>query len=194
VTTSNGERVLPFLSLSASRPAALLIALSLIAAFALPASAQTQEAPASGGQAPQAAADLQVFKDWFLRCGNTPQGDERCVLFQDLVDQNSQQPLMQIAVGLWGPEKLRGVIITVPLGVTLPPGLEIAIDEQAITRAPFFQCAQNGCQSRLPLNEELLAKMKAGQGGTVAFADGNGRVVPIPFSLQGFTAGYAAIR
>jgi invasion protein IalB len=194
VTTSNGERVLPFLSLSASRPAALLIALSLIAAFALPASAQTQEAPASGGQAPQAAPDLQVFKDWFLRCGNTPQGDERCVLFQDLVDQNSQQPLMQIAVGLWGPEKLRGVIITVPLGVTLPPGLEIAIDEQAITRAPFFQCAQNGCQSRLPLNEELLAKMKAGQGGTVAFADGNGRVVPIPFSLQGFTAGYAAIR
>jgi invasion protein IalB len=174
-----------------------LITLSLIVALASPAPAQTQQAPAAGGQAqtqPQPAQDVQVFKDWFLRCGQTPQGDERCVLFQDLVDQNSQQPLMQIAVGLWGPEKLRGVILTVPLGVTLPPGLEISIDEQAITRAPFFQCAQNGCQSRLPLNDELLAKMRAGQSGTVAFADGNGRVIPIPFSLQGFTAGFAAIR
>jgi invasion protein IalB len=188
---------LPFLSPSASRLAALLITLGLIVALASPAPAQTQQAPAAGGQAqtqPQPAQDVQVFKDWFLRCGQTPQGDERCVLFQDLVDQNSQQPLMQIAVGLWGPEKLRGVILTVPLGVTLPPGLEISIDEQAITRAPFFQCAQNGCQSRLPLNDELLAKMRAGQSGTVAFADGNGRVIPIPFSLQGFTAGFAAIR
>lgn len=184
---------MPFLSLSASRLAALLITLSLIAAFASPAPAQTQQAPAAGDQA-QPAQDVQVFKDWFLRCGQTPQGDERCVLFQDLVNQSSQQPLMQIAVGLWGPEKLRGVIITVPLGITLPPGLEISIDEQPITRAPFFQCAQNGCQSRLPLNDELLTTMKAGQSGTVAFADGNGRVVPIPFSLQGFTAGFASIR
>ena len=142
---------------SASRIAALLTAVLVATLMAAPASAQTQQAPAAPAQPAQ---DVQIFKDWFLRCGNTPQGEERCVLFQDLVDQNSQQPLMQIAVGLWGPEKLRGVIITLPLGITLPPGLELKIDTQAITRAQFFQCAQNGCQSRLPLTDELLAKMK----------------------------------
>ena len=93
---------MPFLSLSASRPAALLIALSLIAAFALPASAQTQEAPASGGQAPQAAADLQVFKDWFLRCGNTPQGDERCVLALEVLATAARDYLGAYVVEMGG--------------------------------------------------------------------------------------------
>jgi invasion protein IalB len=162
--------------------AAVLIALFLIAAVASPAPAQTQPAPSD--TQPQPAQDVQVFKDWFLRCGNTAQGVERCVLFQDLVNQNNQQPLMQIAVGLWGPEALRGIIITLPLGITLPPGIEITIDEQPVGRAPFFQCTQNGCQSRAPLTDDLLT----------SFVDAGGRVVPIPFSLQGYTAGFAAIR
>jgi len=177
---------------SPSRSAAVLIALFLIAAVASPAPAQTQPAPS--GTQPQPAQDVQVFKDWFLRCGNTAQGVERCVLFQDLVNQNDQQPLMQIAVGLWGPEALRGIIITLPLGITLPPGIEITIDEQPVGRAPFFQCTQNGCQSRAPLTDDLLTKMKSGQSGAVSFVDAGGRVVPIPFSLQGYTAGFAAIR
>ena len=93
-----------------------------------------------------------------------------------------------------GPEALRGIIITLPLGITLPPGIEITIDEQPVGRAPFFQCTQNGCQSRAPLTDDLLTKMKSGQSGAVSFVDAGGRVVPIPFSLQGYTAGFAAIR
>ena len=62
------------------------------------------------------------------------------------------------------------------------------------TYQPIFQCTVNGCQSRVPLEDELLAKLKAGQGGVVAFRDGQGRNVPLAFSLRGFTAGFAAVQ
>ena len=100
---------------------------------------------------------------------------------------------MQLAVGYWGPENLRGLIITVPLGVTLPPGINVQIDGQQIGRAPFFQCTVNGCQSRVPLEDALLATMKSGQGGVVTFRDAQGRDVPLAFSLRGFTAGFGAV-
>jgi hypothetical protein len=104
---------------SPSRSAAVLIALFLIATVASPAPAQTQPAPS--GTQPQPAQDVQVFKDWFLRCGNTALSVERCVLFQDLVNQNNQQPLMQIAVGLWGPEALRGIGVRIEDDVVVTP-------------------------------------------------------------------------
>lgn len=173
---------------------ALVSILGMVAflGFVSSADAQTSDAPTEGDAA--ADQDVQVFKDWYLRCGSAQTGEKRCILLQDLIDQESKRPLMQLAVGFWGPDNLRGIIITLPLGVTLPPGIEVQIDGQPIGRAPFFQCTVNGCQSRVPLEDELLAKLKAGQGGVVAFRDGQGRNVPLAFSLRGFTAGFGAVQ
>ena len=151
--------------------------------------AQTQE---PGANQPQ--QNVQVFKDWYLRCVTSDDGAEHCILLQDLVNQDNQEPLMQIAAGFWGPDRLRGLIITLPLGVTLPPGIRIMIDDQPVGRAPFFQCTLNGCQSRIPLEDEFLDKLKAGQKGTVTFRDAQGRDIPLAYSLRGFTAGFAAVK
>ena len=101
---------------------------------------------------------------------------------------------MQLAVGLWGTELQRGIIITLPLGVILPPGIRMEIDGENIGSAPFYRCAPNGCQARIPLQEELLNRLKAGSAGNIYFREVNGQDVPIPFSLSGFTAGFASVR
>ena len=160
-----------------------LFAILLLALAGPPALAQTE-----GEQAPRA------FGDWTLQCGKVGASQETsCILVQDVTEQESGRPVMQFAVGFWGAEKHRGIVITLPLGVRLPPGIQMKVDATEVGNLPFFQCRQNGCQVHANLDDALLSKFKAGNAGTVSFYDGTGRVIPVPFSLKGFTAGFAQV-
>ena len=165
---------------------------SALAAFAALAGQLPAATPAQA-QNPQPTSE--VIRDWTLRCAQ-PEGApaEQCILIQDIMDPSTQQPMMQVAAGFWGPERSRGLVVTLPLGVTLPPGVELKIDGQATSRTPFVTCTPNGCQSHVLLEEELLGQMKSGNRGTVVFTDQRGRPTPVDFSLSGFTAGFARVK
>ena len=164
---------------------------ALAAALAL----LSQLAMTANGQAQSNQQTSEVIKDWTLNCA-TPQGApaEQCILVQDRLNPENQQPIMQVAVGFWGPERHRGLVITLPLGVTLPQGVELKVDDTVISKAPYVTCTPNGCQAHMPLDDELLQSMKSGQQGKVVFANASGQAVPVAFSLSGFTAGFAKVK
>lgn len=171
-------------------PFLLAPALAAMLAWSHPAPAQTLGNQPAGNEPP-----AQIFGDWHLRCRPFQEGGpESCILLQNLINPEKKQPLMQIAAGLWPPEKARGMIITLPLGVTLPPGIQVKIDNVQMTAVPFVQCGLNGCQAHVALDDKLFQAMKAGLQGMVSFKDPGNRPVQIPFSLKGFTAGMAAIK
>ena len=149
-------------------------------------SAQTQ-----GGE-----GEVKVFKDWFLRCGNAQEQEQNCVLIQNLINQDSQQPIMELAVGFLrsGTESQLLFAITVPADVSLPTGVNMQIDGGNIGSAPFVSCVRNICQARITLQDELIQRLKAGSGGIITYRKANGSEFPVPFSLRGFTAGFAEIR
>lgn len=164
---------------------ALGATLALASQLAVPTAAQAQNIEPTS----------ETIQDWTLKCA-MPQGAtaEQCILVQDRNDPSTQQPLMQVAAGLWGPERQRGLVITLPLGVTLPQGVELKVDETTTSRTPYVTCTPNGCQSHVLLDDALLQSMKSGGRGTVVFANSRGEAVPVNFSLSGFTAGIARIK
>ena len=164
---------------------------ALVGALAL----VSQLAMTANGQAQSNQPTSEAIKDWTLKCA-TPQGApaEQCILVQDRMDPENQQPIMQVAVGFWGPERHRGLVITLPLGVTLPHGIELQIDNTVISKAPYVTCTPNGCQSHMPLDDALLQTMKSGQQGKVVLANARGQAVPVSFSLSGFTAGFTKVK
>lgn len=172
---------------TASRKFILVLGLIFLTLPLGSVSAQTQ-----GGEGGAAKA----FKDWYLRCASAQDGTERCALFQDVINQNDQQPLMQLAVTIvnTGEGEQRLLIVTVRVDVALRTGIHMQIDEADIGTAPFFSCAPAGCQARIPLQDELLKRLKAGNGGRMTYRNSGGLELPIPFSLQGFTAGVAEVR
>lgn len=170
----------------------LALAIALATAWSSPGAAQTQSTQPAQPPGPPP----QVFGDWFLPCEPAPQegSGPRCVLLQNVINQENQQPLMQVAVGFYGRDRQRVVVIKLPLGVTLPPGIQMRIDESPAAAVPFQICRPDGCQAFIPLDEKLLAAMKAGIGGTVSFRDAGNRPVQLPVSLKGFTAGFAEVK
>jgi invasion protein IalB len=86
------------------------------------------------------------------------------------------------------------VFLTLPLGVYLPTGLLLQIDDGETLKIPVEICLPNGCHTRMALIGELLKKLRAGRMAKLAFHDSQQRRITVPVSLAGFTAAFAALR
>jgi invasion protein IalB len=111
-------------------------------------------------------------------------------MVQQPVGENGR-PVMAVAVGKVPGNPNPGMIILLPLGISLPPGVELRIDGGAEIAAHVERCERQGCQVEMLLKPDLLARLKGGSQATVDFhvhrQDGLQRV-RVPFSLLGFTA------
>lgn len=144
-----------------------------------------------------APKDGQEFKDWSARC-ETPKGADRqrCYIFQRLVTKKDDEylPVLHVLVGYITADGKPGLFATVPLGVSLPQGLEISVDGGQPTRFGYSHCNNQGCLGALALSDALIASMKAGKQALITFHAGSQQPVSISVSLAGFTAGFNALR
>jgi invasion protein IalB len=138
--------------------------------------------------------ETQRFESWTVRCRPASETEPRtCRMHQQLVAQEDGKPVLRMVVGRFGPENILGAVIVVPIGVRLPPGLGIQIDEGPIRTFPFEICDSSSCQARAVLEADLLKDLKAGLVGTVKFQNAAGQVLGIPVSLKGFSAALKAL-
>lgn len=173
----------------------VLVALAVVGA-ADPALAQATQAPESAEPKP-GPRDGQEFKDWRLRCeAATEQRPEFCEMRQQIVDQDGDRVLLA-AVGRLPNTDTPGLLFILPLGISLPPGAFLKIDQGEGQRVPVERCVQQGCRIELLLSNALLSQLKAGTRATLSFHvyDGQGQRprIDVPISLLGFSAALAEV-
>jgi invasion protein IalB len=170
--------------------AALCIGLAVAPA---PLAAQSAAGQSEADQI-RAGIETQKFEDWTLRCQPASKTRPRaCRMLQEAVSQDGGKPVLQFMVGRFGPEKILGAVIIVPLDVRLPPGLGIQVDQRPRHTYPFERCDPRSCQARAILDGGLLEDLKAGLRGQVRFQNATGQAVAVPISLKGFTAALRAL-
>ncbi|EKE78726.1 invasion associated locus B family protein [Oceanibaculum indicum] len=175
----------------------------LSAAFAaflsVPAFAQTAPAPGTApGLAPgQQQAPKQTreqVQDWVVRCLEPQAGQpKRCEMVQVLSDRNTKREVLVMVVGYTG-EKAPQAVLVLPLGVLLPAGISLKIDQGAPKTIPYRHCEPQGCIAPWQMTEVDLAALRAGTTLTVSVNDGGGKAVDLPVSLKGFTAALGKLR
>jgi invasion protein IalB len=167
----------------------LVVALGLAAVLCLAATAASNPASAQSQPAQNQTTEDRRIEDWVLRCLPAAESQPRtCRMVQSAVASEGGQRLLRVVVGRFGPERLLGAIISVPIGVRLPPGIGLRVDDRKPWRFPFERCSPSSCQVRALLHEELLQSLKAGLVGHVTFQDAAGQPITVDFSLKGFTA------
>ena len=119
------------------------------------------------------------------------------MLVQQLVrkekEGEGQQRVMLVEVGYPPKGDQSLIIFTLPLGISLPQGVSLQVDEGEAKRFPIELCLRDGCRAVLPLGDELASSFKSGTQGKVTFQDPNRNPITLPVSLKGFTAGYKAL-
>ena len=146
-----------------------------------------------GVGAAQGATDGDKFKEWTMRC-EAPEGAQQvCHIFQVAKDKETGQDIVHIAIGYRAdlPDPL--AIISVPLGIFLPPGVSLQIDEGNPVRAPYEVCDRDACRAGFPLSGEMVSSLKGGLSLKVTLENPLGEKITLPVSLSGFTAGLNAL-
>ena len=115
---------------------------------------------ALGFTAPAVAqgAVKSVHKDWQVRC-DTPPGakSEQCALIQSVTAEDRANVGLTVIVLKTADQKSRLMRVVAPLGVLLPSGLGLKIDNADIGRAGFVRCLPNGCIAEVVMDDALIA-------------------------------------
>jgi len=138
------------------------------------------------------AAPKQSFRDWQRQCEPSPAGGQSCNIAQQVVNPENGALAMRVQVGLT-PQRQPLLLVTLPLGVALRPGVVVNIDGHGQWPVSFDVCTGDGCRAATVLEPKLLRAMRQGSQAELSIADLSGRKIVVPLSLLGFTRGYASI-
>jgi invasion protein IalB len=132
-----------------------------------------------------------VHNDWELRC-DTPPGaaSEQCVVMQFVTAADRDNVGLTVIVLKTADRQARILRVLAPLGVLLPRGLGLDIDQEDMGTAGFVRCLPNGCVAEVIMDDPLVEKMKTGKVATFVIFQTPEEGIGIPISLNGFGEGY----
>ena len=146
---------------------------------------------ALAGQALAQGAVKSVHKDWQIRCDNPPGAKtEQCALIQSVTAEDRANVGLTVIVLKTADAKSRLMRVVAPLGVLLPSGLGLKIDNVDIGRAGFVRCLPNGCIAEVVMDETLIGKLRTGTTATFIIFQTPEEGIGFPMSLAGFGEGY----
>ena len=145
----------------------------------------------STGGAMAQGAIRSVHGDWQIRC-ETPAGAqaEQCALFQSVVAEDRASVGITVLVLKTADQKTRLMRVQAPLGVLLPAGLGLKIDNVDVGRAGFVKCLLRGCYAEVVMDDKLLGQLRTGQTATFFIFQTPEEGIGFPLSLKGFGEGY----
>ncbi len=143
---------------------------------------------------PAYAQDEANYGSWTAKCEQPHDNKEGgCFIFQNLVLREGGQRVLQVAIG-YVPNTTEPIaLLSLPLGISLPPGVSIELPQSTPIRFPVERCEPNGCRAGLKLKPEFLVALKRADKLTVRFHDAQRQPIEVPLSLSGFTAGLEAL-
>ncbi|WP_343036085.1 invasion associated locus B family protein [Hongsoonwoonella zoysiae] len=163
-----------------------MAAVGLVALFTLAGAAQ----PPAHAQGEIRA----VHGDWQMRC-DTPPGSqgEQCALIQNVTAEDRENVGLSVIVLRTADQETHILRVLAPLGVLLPSGLGLRVDDADIGRAGFVRCLPTGCIAEVILQKDLISKLEGGDLATFIIFQTPEEGIGIPISLNGFKEGFAAL-
>jgi invasion protein IalB len=147
--------------------------------------------PAMNGPAVAQGVVKSVFNDWQIRC-DTPPGaqGEQCALIQSVTAEDRANVGITVIVLKTADQKSRLMRVVAPMGVLLPSGLGLKIDQVDVGRAGFVRCLPSGCVAEVVMDEPLLKQLRTGTTATFIIFQTPEEGIGFPMSLKGFGEGY----
>jgi len=132
-----------------------------------------------------------VHGDWQIRC-DTPAGAqaEQCALIQSVVAEDRSNAGLTVIILKTADQKSKLMRVVAPLGVLLPSGLGLKLDDKDVGRAGFVRCLPNGCVAEVVMEDTLLNQLKTAKTATFIIFETPEEGIGFPLSLKGLGEGY----
>ena len=153
--------------------------------------AKPKVAPSPTPQPKQGGQPELTYSFWTKVCQKGPEANAKqvCFIGRD-GHMESGAPVVVVVLVEQEGEARKLLRVTLPLGMSLPAGTRVIIDNGQPLAGPYVICLANGCVAEYEANAELITKMKTGQSMHVQGINGSGQSISIPMPLADFAKAY----
>jgi invasion protein IalB len=131
---------------------------------------------------------------WETRCENPPGAQhEQCAIVESVVDADRPNVTLVVIALKTADRKSRLLRVIAPLGVLLPTGVGLRIDDGDVGRMNFMHCQPNGCIAEVFLDDKLLGKLEAGTTASLVIYQTMEEGIGVPMALSGFKDSFEAL-
>jgi invasion protein IalB len=174
-----------------------------IAALASSSYAQSPK-PNTSRAAPSAAAPPPVPQaensaapppGWAARCSSAPRnGPLECAMEQTAVLSKTGQLIVLVNIRVPSDTHTPVALVQLPLGLNLPGGAKLQVDEGKVLDVQIQTCEARGCYASAPIAPDLLAALRSGKQLKVSFQNLGKETITIPMPLADYAAAYDKIK
>ena len=164
---------------------------------AAPKSAQTAPAPAAApaDTANGAAQNTPPPPGWTARCASASRDAPlECAVEQNAVLPRTGQLVIAVNIRVPADTHAPSALIQLPLGLNIPAGAKLQVDDGKVTDLQIQTCEARGCYAGTAIAPDLLAAMKSGKQLKVSFQNLNKETLTVPMPLADFAAAYEKIK
>jgi invasion protein IalB len=159
-----------------------------------PAAPKSAEAPTAAGTTVPADGSAQSQPVWMSRCSSDGRkATLLCEVEQSLYITKTGQLVASVNVKLPPDTRQPVMMVQLPVGLFLPAGVNLRIDEGKPQALAIQTCDLKGCYAATTVSSELLGSMRSGKRLSVVFQNLNKENVNLAFVLSGFAEGYDKI-
>ena len=132
--------------------------------------------------------------DWEMRCETPPGASrEQCALIQSIAAEDKPNVNLVVIVLKTADGKARLLRVIAPLGVLLPAGLGLKVDQTDVGRAGFVRCLPSGCVAEVVMEDKLIEQISSGKSATFIIFNTPEDGIGIPLELAGFRDGFSRL-
>ena len=163
-------------------------------------SAQTAPATPAPAAAPAdtangAAQNAPPPPGWVARCASASRDAPlECAVEQNAVLPRTGQLVIAVNIRVPADSHTPSALIQLPLGLNIPAGAKLQVDDGKGTDLQIQTCEARGCYAGTAIAPDLLAAMKSGKQLKVSFQNLNKETLTVPLPLADFAAAYEKIK
>lgn len=154
--------------------------------------------PAPAAPAPAPAADqgsAPPQPGWAARCSSVSRdAPPECAVEQTAVLSKTGQLIVLVNIRVPSDSRAPIALVQLPLGLNLPAGAKLQIDDGKAFDLQVQTCEARGCYASTPVAADMLAALKSGKQLKVSFQTMSKETIAIPMPLGDFAAAYDKIK
>jgi invasion protein IalB len=159
-----------------------------------PRAAQTTTAPATA-QAETPPANAAPQPGWAARCSSlSREAPLECAMEQTAILSKTGQLIVLVNIRVPSDTHTPVALVQLPLGLNLPVGAKLQIDDGKVVDLQIQTCENRGCYASTPIAADLLTALKSGKQLKVSFQNLGNETITIPMPLADFAAAYDKIK
>jgi invasion protein IalB len=158
--------------------------------------AAAQTAPATPPPMPQSDANgaspaTPPQPGWAARCSSASRDAPlECAVEETAILQKTGQLIILVNIRVQSDTRTPAILVQLPLGLNLPGGAKLQVDDGHATDLQIQTCEARGCYAGTPVAPDLLAALRAGKQLKISFQNLAKETITIPLPLADFAAAY----